>query len=70
MHCHSYIPIRTTLFNKLKESINNLQELSDQKVTELLLYGTPNFKGNQDSQIAKCSIKYIVDSKRYTSSLI
>ena len=70
LHCHSYIPIRTTLFDKLKEWINNLQELSDQKVTELLLCGYPNLKGNQDSQIAKCTIKYIVDSKRYTSSLI
>ena len=25
LHCHFYIPIQTTLFDKLKELVNNLQ---------------------------------------------
>ena len=64
-----YIPIRATLFDKLQETVNNLQELSDQTVTEMLLYGSPNLKGNHNSQILECTIKYIMDSKRFTGSL-
>ena len=69
LHCHFYIPIGATLFDELKEIGNNLQELSDQTVTEMLLYGSPNLNGNQNSQILECTIKYIMDSKRFTSSL-
>ena len=69
LHCHFYISIRTTLFDKLKEVINNLQELSDQTVTGILLHGSPNLKGNQNLHILECTIKYIMDSKRFTSYL-
>ena len=69
LHYHFYTAIRATLFDKLKETVNNLQELSDQTITEMLLYGSPNLKGNQDSQILECTIKYIMDSKRITGSL-
>ena len=64
LHCHFYIPIRATLFDNLKEIVNNLQELSDQAVTIMLLYGSPNLKGNQNSQILECTIKFIMDSNR------
>ena len=69
LHYHFYTAIRATLFDKLKETVNNLQELSDQTISEMLLYGSPNLKGNQDSQILECTIKYIMDSKRITGSL-
>ena len=48
-----------TSFDKLREIVNNLQELSDQTVTEMLLYGTTNLKGNQNKQILKCSYRNI-----------
>ena len=70
LHCHFYIPIRATLFDKLKEIVNNLQEHSDQTVTEIPLYGSPNLKSNQNSQILKCTMKYVMGSKRFTSSLL
>ena len=69
LHCHFYIPTRATLLNNLKEIVNNLLELSDQTVTEMLLYGSPKLKGNQKSQILECTIKCIIDSKRFTGSL-
>ena len=69
LHCHFYIPIRAISFDKLKEIVNNLQELSAQTVTEILLYDSPNLKGNQNSQILKCTVKYIMNSKRFTGSL-
>ena len=34
-----YTPNRNTLFDKLKEIVTNLQELSDQNIIEILLYG-------------------------------
>ena len=57
--------IKATLFDELKETVNNLQELTDQNVTEILLHDSPNLKGNQNWQILKCIIKYILDSKRF-----
>ena len=69
LHCHYYIPIRATLFDKLNETVDNLQELSDQSITEMLLYGSPNLKGNQNSQVLDCTIKHIMNSKRFTGSL-
>ena len=65
LQCHFYIPKRATLLDKLKEILNNSQELSDQTVTEMLLYGSPNIKGNQNSQILECTIKYIMNTKRF-----
>ena len=56
-------------FDKLREIVNNLQELSDQTVTEMLLYSITNLKGNQSKQILKCTMNYIMDSKRFTGSL-
>ena len=53
------------LLYKLKEIVSNSQELSDQTVTEMLLYGSPNIKGNQNSQILECTIKYIMNTKRF-----
>ena len=61
--------MRATLFDKLKEIVNNLQDFSDQTVTEMLLYDSPNLKDNQNSQILNYTIKYIMDSKRFTGSL-
>ena len=69
LHCHFYIPIRATLFDNVKEIVNHLRKVSEQTVTEMLLYSSPNLKGNQNSKILECTIKYIMDSKRFTSSL-
>ena len=69
LHCSFYIPVRATLFDKLKEIVSNLQDFSDQTVTEMLLYDSRNLKDNQNSQILNYTIKYIMDSKRFTGSL-
>ena len=46
LHCHTLI--RNTLFDKLKEIATNLQELSDQNITEILLHGSPHFTDIQN----------------------
>ena len=73
LHCHFYIPIGATLFDELKEIANNLLELSDQTVTEMLLCGSPNLNGNQNSQILECInpliflLKSINNTKKFYS---
>ena len=69
LYCHFYIPISATLFDKLKEIGNNLQEVSNQTVTTIPLHGSPNLKDNQNLQILKFTNKYTMDSKRFTGSL-
>ena len=68
-NCHFYIPIRGTSFDKLKKVVNKVQKLSDQNVTEMLIYGSQNLKSNQTLQILECTIKYIMDSNRFTGSM-
>ena len=57
------------LLYKLKEIVSNSQELSDQTVTEMLLYSSPNLKGNQNSHILECTVKYIMNSNKFTAYL-
>ena len=52
-HCHFYTPIRNTLFDKLKEINTNQLELSDQNITEVLLYSNPRFTDIQNCIILK-----------------
>ena len=56
LHCHFYIPITNTLFYQVKEIVTNLQELSDQNITEILLYGSPRFTDIQNCVILKLSL--------------
>ena len=64
-----YIPIRGTSFDKLKKVVNKVQKLPDQNVTEMLIYGSQNLKSNQNLQILECTIKYIMNSNRFTGSM-
>ena len=49
---------------------DGLQELSDQNIAQVLLYGSPHFNDIQNCIILKFVIYYIMDSKRFTGSLI
>ena len=64
LHCYFNIPIRNDLFDKLKEILTNLQGLSDQNITEILLYSSPHFNDIILRIILKFAINYIMDSKR------
>ena len=47
----------------------NLLKLSEEQLTKVLLYGFSQFDQNQNRNILNSSIDYIVESKRFESSL-
>ena len=65
----SVLPLHNFWIDKLKEIVTNLQELSDQNISNILLYDSPHFTGIQNSITLTFAIKCIIDFKRFTSSL-
>ena len=69
LHCHYYNNIRKTLLDDLKVINVNILKLSETALTDLLLYGEASFDKIQNKMILTASIKFIVDSDRFTSSI-
>ena len=69
LHCHHYHNIRAKLLNSLEVIDTNLLKLSEEQLTKVLLYGFSQLDQNQNRNILNSSIKYIVESKRFESSL-
>ena len=69
LHCHHYHNIRVKLLNSLEVIDTNLLKLSEEQLTKVLLYGFSQLDQNQNRNILNSSIKYIVESKRFESSL-
>ena len=69
LHCHHYHNIRVKLLNSLEVIDTNLLKLSEEQLTNFLLYGFSQLDRNQNRNILNSSRKYIVESKRFESSL-
>ena len=69
LHCHHYHNIRVKLLNSLEVIDTNLLKLSEEQLTNFLLYGFSQLDRNQKRNILNSSRKYIVESKRFESSL-
>ena len=59
LHCRYFTDITKTLFNELQSVDGNILNQSDNKMAELLLYGSNRFKFQQKCSILKRSIKFI-----------
>ena len=70
LHCHYFTDIRKTLFHELQLIDGNILNLSDNEKVELLLYGNCKFKFQQNYSILKSSIKFIVNSERFSGPLM
>ena len=70
MHCLYYNDIRATLLNELKSVGENILKLSDNKLINLFLYGDPQFDSNKNTRLLNAAIEYIIDSGRFTVSLL
>ena len=68
-HCQHYHNIRAKLLNSLAVIDTNLLKLSEEELTKVLLYGFSQFDQNQNGNVLNSSINYIVESKRFESSL-
>ena len=69
LHCHHYLNIRAKLLNSLEVIDTILHKLSKEQLTRVLLYGFSQFDQNQNRNVLNSSIDYIVESKRFESSL-
>ena len=69
LHCHYYNNIHKILLDDLKVINVNILKLSETALTDLLLYGEASFDMIQNKMILTASIKFIVDSDRFTGSV-
>ena len=69
LHCHFYRNIQKTLLDDLNEININISNFSETALTDLLLYGKSSFDKIQNKKILTASIKYILDSERFTGSI-
>ena len=70
LHCLHYNDIRETLLNELKLIDENILKLSGNKLINLLLYGDSKFDSNKNTRLLNAAIKYVIDSGRFTVSLV
>ena len=57
------------LLNSLEVIDTNLLKVSEEQLTKVLLYGFSQLNQNQTKNILNSSIKYIIESKLFESSL-
>ena len=70
LHCHYFTDIQKTIFRELQSVDKNILNQSDNVIAELLLYGSSKFKLQQNCSILRSSIKFIIKSERFSSSIV
>ena len=70
LHCRHYHNIRAKLLNSLEVIHTNLLKFSEEQLTKFLPYGFSQLDQNQNRYVLNSSINYIVESKRFESSLL
>ena len=67
LHCQLYANVRAVLLDSVSEIVgNDVRVLPDQHLCIIFLYGSLNFNYMANRMILESSVKYIVDSKRFT----
>ena len=69
LHCHFNKNIRKTLLDELNEININISNYAETALTDLLQYGKSSFDKIQNKKILTVSIKYTLDSERFTGSI-
>ena len=69
LHCHYHDFIRHIMFNDLGKVDVDLPNASDKKPVNIFLYGSSLFSYNQNRSILNSSIRYIIDSNRFSESI-
>ena len=70
LHCHNVLNIRRKLFDKTKLLDETLLQLNDESLLTVPHFGTKFYNEQVNAQIINASIDYIIDSDRFTGSLI
>ena len=70
LHCHYYNGIRKTLLDTVKKITNiSLSAFNDETVN-LLLYGNSNYSLEENKEVIKAPINFILSSQRFAGALI
>ena len=69
LRCHNYTDLRMNLKNELRQIDKDILDLPDDNLTKILLYGDSNNSNKVNTKILECSIKFIVESKRFNEPL-
>ena len=70
LHCRNFLNIRRKLFDKIKLIDETLSQLNDENLLTVLLFDSKIYNEQVIVQILNASIDYIIDSDRFTGSLI
>ena len=70
LHCHNFLSSRRKLFEKIKLLDETLLQLNDESLLTVLHFGSKIYNEQVNVQILNASIDYIIDSDRFTGSLI
>ena len=71
LHFHYYSDIRKTLLNSVKEITNKcLSDFSDETLVNLLLYGNSIYSLEENKEVIKASINFILSSQRFAGALM
>ena len=69
LHCQHYSTFRIGPMNQVNQIDENCSYLSDDNKVSLLLYSDSRFDENKNNFILSASITYILDTKRFSTSL-
>ena len=71
LHCHYYNDIRKILLDTAKEITNIcLSDFSDEILVNLLLYGNSIYSLEENKEVIKASINFILSSQRFAGALM
>ena len=71
LHCHYYSDIGKTLWDTVKEISNIcLSDFSDETLVNLLLHGNSIFSHEENNEVIKASINFILSSERFAGALM
>ena len=70
LRCRRYDQLRSILKNELNTIDRIILNFPDNELVNLLLYGNDKFDNETNTKILTCSIKYIIDSERFSEPLI
>ena len=70
LHCHYFVQYRNTLLDSVKIILNDNSNITDDSFVNILLYGNQTFNSEENNQIIKASINYILSTKRFSGPLI
>ena len=59
-HCPDYLQERMTLLNTVRLIDTNILDLSNDQLTEILLYGKENLNNMNNRSILNATIKYLI----------